>query len=425
MAAPNPLLTTPPGILAGAPQNTPQDAPQNTLTVPARNTARDPLAGRLPVTLLTGFLGSGKTTLLARLVRHPAMAGAAVVINELGEIGIDHDLLTVSSENIALLANGCICCSVRTDLQATLRDLFARRKVGELPDFDRVIIETTGLADPAPVVQTLASDTLLAAQFRLDGLVTLVDAVNAATQLASYAEPARQIALADRVLITKSDIATPAQVQAVRDAVQAINPRAGVRLLVHGEIDPAELTGLGLQSARAGAATLSFLGEPLRPEGDAGDEDAAGDAGAEVAEVGVGAESAAVGADDEDHGRPLSQQLAGQAVRRSALHDAGIRTQVLRFEKPFTWAAFSSALELLSTLRGPDLLRVKGIVNVGGLPVVVQGVQHIFHPPVTLDRWPSADIGTRLVFITRGIEAGVIGDLMRAVAGVGKGRDCG
>ncbi len=355
----------------------------------ANFSTRDPLAGRLPVTLLTGFLGSGKTTLLARLVRHPAMAGAAVVINELGEAGIDHDLVTMSSENIALLANGCICCSVRTDLQETLRDLFARRKVGEIPDFDRVIIETTGLADPAPVVQTLASDTLIAAHFRLDGLVTLVDAVNAATQLAGHAEPARQIALADRVLITKSDIATPEQVHVVRDAVHSINPRAGVRLVLHGEIDPAELMGLGLVSARAGPATLSFLGESLQGAGtDEGEGDGQGEG--------------------QGDGRPLS--------RRAALHDAGIRTQVLRFDQPFTWAAFSSALELLSTLRGPDLLRVKGIVNVEGQPVVVQGVQHIFHPPVPLDRWPSADTGTRLVFITRRIEADVIRNLLQAVA---------
>ena len=351
---------------------------------------RDPLAARLPVTLLTGFLGSGKTTLLARLVRHPAMAGAAVVINELGEVGIDHDLVTMSSENIALLANGCICCSVRTDLQETLRDLFARRKVGELPDFDRVIIETTGLADPAPVVQTLASDTLIGAQFRLDGLVTLVDAVNVATQLAGHKEPARQIALADRVLITKSDIATPAQVQAVLAAVHDINPRAGVRLVVQGEIDPAELTGLGLASARASEATLSFLGEPLQREG------------------GMGGDAVDMG---DTEGRPLSRHPA-------SLHDAGIRTQVLRFDQPFTWAAFSAALELLSTLRGPDMLRVKGIVNVEGQPVVVQGVQHIFHPPVTLDRWPSADTGTRLVFITRGMGAEVIRNLLQAVVGV-------
>ena len=338
---------------------------------------RDPLAGRIPVTLITGFLGSGKTTLLSRLVRHPDMAGAAVVINEVGEIGIDHDLVTMASENISLLANGCICCSVRTDLQETLRDLFARRHAGEVPDFDRLIIETTGLADPAPVVQTLASDTMLAAQFRLDGLVTLVDAANALQQLAAHAEPAKQIALADRVFITKADLVDEGTLRAVQEAAQVLNPRARISTLLHGAVEPAELTGLGLSSARAGPATLSFLGEPLHGEGSGGE-------------------------------RTLGQ--------RPALHDGSIRTLSMRFHEPFTWAAFSAALELLATLRGPDLLRVKGIVNVNGDPMVVQGVQHIFHDPVKLDRWPSADTDTRLVFITRGIEAATIRNLLSAVA---------
>jgi G3E family GTPase len=338
---------------------------------------RDPLAGRIPVTLITGFLGSGKTTLLSRLVRHPDMAGAAVVINEVGEIGIDHDLVTMASENISLLANGCICCSVRTDLQETLRDLFARRHAGEVPDFDRLIIETTGLADPAPVVQTLASDTMLAAQFRLDGLVTLVDAANALQQLAAHDEPAKQIALADRVFITKADLVDEATLRAVQEAAQDLNPRARISTLLHGAVEPAELTGLGLSSARAGPATLSFLGEPLQGEGSGGE-------------------------------RTLGPRLA--------LHDGSIRTLSMRFHEPFTWAAFSAALELLATLRGPDLLRVKGIVNVDGKPVVVQGVQHIFHDPVELDRWPSTDTDTRLVFITRGIEAATIRNLLSAVA---------
>jgi G3E family GTPase len=339
--------------------------------------SRDPLAGRIPVTLITGFLGSGKTTMISKLVRHPSMARVAVVINELGEIGIDHDIVTMSSENIALLANGCICCSVRTDLQETLRDLFARRRVGEVADFDRVIIETTGLADPAPLVQTLSSDTLIAAQFRLDGLVTLVDAVNGASQLVNHAEPAKQIALADRVFITKSDIAPAEALEQLNTAVQEINPGAGVSLVVNGEVDPAQLMGLGLVSAKAGPVTLSFLGESLQGEGSQGER---------------------------------------RLVKPSALHDASIKTLSLRFEKPFTWTAFSAALELLATLRGPDLLRVKGIVNVEGAPVVVQGVQHIFHPPVSLDRWPSADTGTRLVFITRRIEAQTIRNLLNAVA---------
>jgi G3E family GTPase len=294
-----------------------------------------------------------------------------------GEIGIDHDLVTMASENISLLANGCICCSVRTDLQETLRDLFARRHAGEVPDFDRLIIETTGLADPAPVVQTLTSDTMLAAQFRLDGLVTLVDAANSLQQLAAHAEPAKQIALADRVFITKADLVDEATLRAVQEAAQALNPRARISTLLHGAVEPAELTGLGLSSARAGPATLSFLGEPLQGEGSGGE-------------------------------RTLGQ--------RPALHDGSIRTLSMRFHEPFTWAAFSAALELLATLRGPDLLRVKGIVNVDGKPVVVQGVQHIFHDPVELDRWPSADTDTRLVFITRGIEAATIRNLLSAVA---------
>jgi G3E family GTPase len=313
---------------------------------------------------------------VGRLVRHPGMDRAAVVINEVGEIGIDHDLVAMSTENIALLANGCICCSVRTDLQETLRDLFARRRAGEIPQFDRVIIETTGLADPAPVVQTLLADSLVSAQFRLDGLVTLVDAVNGAQQLANHAEPAKQIALADRVLVTKSDIATAEAVEDLRAAIARINPGAPLSLVLHGEVEPQSLTGLGLASARAGEATLRFLGEPLQGEG------------------------------------------SGGAKHLGALHDAAIRTLSLHFDTPFTWNGFSAALGLLTTLRGPDLLRVKGIVNVESEPVVVQGVQHIFHPPVRLDRWPGEDRRTRLVFITRRIEAATIRDLLQAVARV-------
>jgi G3E family GTPase len=338
------------------------------------------LAGKIPVTLVTGFLGSGKTTLISRLLRHPDMRRAAVVINEIGEIGIDHDLVTMSSENITLLANGCICCSVRTDLQETLRDLFARRRAGEIADFDRVIVETTGLADPAPVVQTLVSDTLLAAQYRLDGLVTLVDALHGVHQIGHQPEAVKQIALADRVFITKSDMAGPGAVDELTASILGINQGAAVSLIVNGEVDPATLTNLGLTSARGGPATLSFLGESF---------------------------------DRLDQKGSAGERYLGA---RSALHDASIKTLSLRFGKPFTWASFSAALELLATLRGPDLLRVKGIVNVEGHPVVVQGVQHIFHPPVTLDRWPSADTDTRLVFITRNIEGQVIRNLLSAVS---------
>jgi G3E family GTPase len=337
---------------------------------------RDTLAGKLPVTLVTGFLGSGKTTLISKLVRHPDMSRVAVVINEVGEIGIDHDIVAMASENIALLANGCICCSVRTDLQETLRELFGQRRAGQLADFDRVIIETTGLADPAPVVQTLSTDTMISTHYRLDGVVTLVDAVNGALQLAEHAEPLKQIALADRVFITKSDLATAEQVESLKSAIAGINPGAQVAMLLNGAIEPQQLMNLGLVSSRASDRTLSFLGEDLAGAGSSGE----------------------------------------RTLARSPIHDGSIRTLSLRFERPFTWTAFSAALELLTTLRGPDLLRVKGIVNVEGKPVVVQGVQHVFHDPVPLDRWPSADTDTRLVFITRRIEAQTIRNLMQAVA---------
>lgn len=339
---------------------------------PGFTAAPGSLAGRIPLTLVTGFLGSGKTTLLSHVLREPAMRGAAVVINEIGEVGIDHDLVAMSTENVSVLANGCICCTVRTDLQETLRELFGRRRAGEIPDFDRVVIETTGLADPAPVVQTLVSDTMLAAHYRVDGVVTVVDAVNGAALLRAQPEAQKQVALADRVLVSKPDLATPEQVRALCADIEALNQGASIATVLHGLIDPASLTGLGLASARAGEHTLRFLNEAA------------------------------------DHRlRPFNAAAAP--------HLARIRTLALRFEEPFTWPAFSSALELLTTLRGPDLLRVKGIVNVEGNPVVVQGVQHVFHPAVPLDRWPSDDRASRVVFITRGIDEQVIRGLFLAV----------
>jgi G3E family GTPase len=344
------------------------------------NPYRDPLAGKLPVTLVTGFLGSGKTTLISRLVTHPGMNRAAVIINEIGEIGIDHDLVTMSSENVTLLANGCLCCTVRTDLQETLRELFGQRRAGRIADFDRVVVETTGLADPAPVLQTLVSDTLLAAQYRLDGVVTLVDAINGPGQIDQQPEAEKQIALADRILVTKSDLAAPDDIAALSERIGAINGQASIALVVMGEIDPADITGLGLGSTRAGLATLRFLGEDLNC----------------------------------DTGEP--ERYLG--TRFKARHDSKVGTLALRFDTPFTWQAFSAAMELLTSMRGPDMLRVKGIVNVAGAPVVVQCVQHIFHPPAHLDRWPSADTGTRLVFITRNISAEAIRSLFTAVGAV-------
>jgi G3E family GTPase len=278
------------------------------------------------------------------------------------------------------LANGCLCCTVRTDLQETLRELFGKRRAGEIVDFDRVVIETTGMADPAPVVQTLASDTMLGAHYRLDGVITLIDAVNGSLQLETQPEAQKQIALADKILVTKTDLTDEVQFAALADAIRAYNSLAPLRRVSQGEISPAELVGLGLTSARADRRTLQFLGELENRPGDRGDSEA-------------------------DY----------LGTRLSTRHDPRIQTVSLRFSRPFTWNTFSTALDMIISLRGPDLLRVKGIVNVEGTPVVVQGVQHVMHPSITLDRWPSDDTGTRLVFITRNIPETAIRNLFDAV----------
>ena len=321
---------------------------------------RDALAGLIPVSIVTGFLGSGKTTLINRLLKRPEMNRVAVVVNELGEIGVDNDLVEVSSEQMMLLNNGCLCCVLRGDLQETLRDLFIKRRNGEIIDFDRVIIETTGLADPAPVMQTLITDALLLEQYRLDCVVTLVDSVNAPGQLDQFSEPVKQVALADRLVVTKADLVARAQVDALIARLNELNPRAPVRVALNGEIDLAFLVDVGLRRTSARLEEIErWLG----------------------------------GNDAHDH--------EGSAHR----HDEHVKTFVLRFEKPMPWAAFTHCMELLTALRGPDLLRVKGLVNVEGKPgpMVVQGVQHLFHPPLDLNAWPAEDHSTRLVFITRGI----------------------
>lgn len=211
---------------------------------------RDHLATRIPVSLITGFLGSGKTTLISKLVRHSDMNKVAVIINEVGEIGIDHDLVSMSSENISLLANGCICCSVRTDLQETLRDLFTQRRSGVIPEFDRVMIETTGLADPAPVIQTLMSDTLLGAQFRLDGMITLIDAFHGLQLLKTETIANKQIAIADCILITKTDLVNKVSLEELRGSIEQLQPLAEIYLSLNGEISPKQLINLGLSSTR-------------------------------------------------------------------------------------------------------------------------------------------------------------------------------
>ncbi len=349
-----------------------------TATETSRGTTRDALAGLIPVSILTGFLGSGKTTLLNRLLKRPEMNRVAVVVNELGEIGVDNDLVEVSSEQMMLLNNGCLCCVLRGDLQETLRDLFIKRRNGEIIDFDRVVIETTGLADPAPVMQTLITDSLLLEQYRLDCVVTLVDAVNAPGQLEQFSEPVKQVALADRLVVTKSDLVGEKQLAALTARLGELNPHAPVRIALNGEVDLAFLVDVGLRRTNARLEEIERW----------------------------------LGATDEER-----EHADGHR------HDENVQTFVLRFDEPMPWAGFTQCMDVLTALRGPDLLRVKGLVNVEGRagPMVVQGVQHLFHPPLELAAWPGADRGTRLVFITRGISRETVAGLFKAIGAVGAG----
>jgi G3E family GTPase len=348
---------------------------------------RDPLAGKLPVTLITGFLGSGKTTLIRRLLRDPAMNRAAVIINEFGEVGIDHELVAASSEQMTLLSNGCLCCTVRTDLQETLRELFIKRRAGEVIDFDRVFVETTGLADPVPVLHTLQTDGMLGSQYRLDCVVTLVDAVNGLENLDNAPEAAKQAAVADRIVITKSDIAKPGAVAALEARLEAMNPYAVRKVAVNAEVDVTFLRDVGPRSARATAVELEGWLAP--------------------------------GAS----GRTAEGAYLGERLRTGA-HDASIRSFSLWFDEPFTWDSFTAAVQVLTSLRGPDLLRVKGLVNVAGEPgpVIVQGAQHVFHPPVTLEAWPGSDRRSRLVFITRNLSREAVEALFAAVGSLSAAR---
>jgi G3E family GTPase len=321
----------------------------------------------IPVTLLTGFLGSGKTTVLNHVLRQPEMAATAVIVNEFGEIGIDHLLVESATDDVVLLNSGCLCCTVRGDIVDTLLNLFVGRASGKVPHFTRVVIETTGLADPAPILHTLISDPLVAARYTLDGVVATVDAVNGAGTLDRQPEAVKQAAVADRLLLTKTDLAEPAAAAALQARLAALNPSAPVLRVAQGAVDPALLFNLGFYDPQSKSVDVQRW---LRDEAFAADH-----------------------AHEDEH--------AHQDVNR---HDDHIRAFCITRDRPISWAALSTWLDALATMRGDDLLRLKAIVALSdrpGEPVVVHGVQHLFHPPVLLKEWPSADHRTRMVFITR------------------------
>ena len=317
-----------------------------------------PRGPRLPVVVVTGFLGSGKTTLIRALLDKPEGAGTAVVVNEYGDIGIDHALLRSSSDATVLLGNGCLCCNVRSDLQETLRELFADRARGAVPSFERVLIETSGLADPGPVLQTFATDRALGREFHLQALICVVDAVAGMTNLEEMPEARRQAALADRVVVSKSDLAEPGAAELLIAQIAALNP-APVGIAKNGEIEPAFL-----------------LDEPP------------------------------VARDNFELGRTA--------------HTHGLGSFSLVFDEPLSWPAFEQAMAVLAALRGSDLLRVKGLLAVAECrgPVVVHFVQHLAHPPIELEEWPDEDRRSRLIFITRGLARAAVAQLFAGIAAV-------
>jgi G3E family GTPase len=323
---------------------------------------------RTPVSIITGFLGSGKTTLLNQLLQHPQMAGSAVIVNEFGEIGLDHLLIATPSENTVLLSSGCICCTVRGDLVDTLRDLDSRRRNGEVPAFDNVLIETTGLADPVPIIQTVVTDDLLATRFRLDSVITLVDGVNGMQQLDRQFEAVKQAAVADRLLLTKTDLASQDAVDELQQRLLQLNPAAQIHRVLHGRIAPQDLCGSGL-AVEAGHADIRRW---LR-------EDAYGD--------------------------------ARTPVRRHA-HDDHIRSFCVRLDQTVSAAGLTAWLTALASLRGAGLLRVKGLLNVDGQPVAVHAVQTLIHEPLTLACWPDDERCSRLVFIVRDMTRADIEDTL-------------
>jgi len=316
----------------------------------------------IPVTVLTGFLGSGKTTLLARCLKSPAFARTAVIINEFGEIGIDHDLVEAGEESFIQLETGCLCCASRGDIEATIAQLLARREAGAVAPFERIVIETSGLADPAPIINAIMRETARGTEITLSNVVTAVDCVAGLATLARERQSMRQVAVADRLVLTKADVGGVAP--ALQARLAAINPRAASVESVFGDID----------------MTLLL--------------DAPGDAAAE-------AETWTTHAGDHVHA-----------------HDDGIQCIVIRREQPMRALVLTLLLETLADHCGTDLLRLKGIVHTlerPEAPIVIHGVQHVFSAPRWLERWPSDDRSTRMVLIGRGLSATWINRLLVAL----------
>ncbi|AXS79092.1 GTP-binding protein [Dechloromonas sp. HYN0024] len=355
---------------------------------------------RIPVTLLTGFLGAGKTTLLNHLVHLPEMAGAAVLINEFGEIGIDHHLVDKVDETLMILDSGCLCCSVQGDLVKALKTLADRSSKREIPPVTRVLIETTGLADPVPVIYTLMQEWFISARYRCDGVITAVDATHATMQLEFHQEAVRQVVMADRLLITKCDLADIDTRLELNKKLDTLNPSAKRIIIDHGRIRPDALFGCGIYTSTGKTPDVAaWLGEEqIRDEQ---------------------TRKAGKSAPPSWRGRPQRAQSHGQKVAR---HDDSVKSFIVEFDTPTPWYEFAVGMGKILTTYGSRLLRVKGLMDIVGdpLPRVIHCVQDVAYPPINLAKWPAQSAFTdhrgRLVFIARDLAPEEIEDIRRGLA---------